>query len=159
MFRHSPTTLCTYRGLSRSSAGLSRELENIDRWIGLTCHITQYSGMGEQNRRRHPQRLLKPPLHSTSISREYLPSIFKKPLCTMIMRWPVCNGLPSLYQRMRGVGGPVARHASMATLLTGNVWLAGPIWMIGGGISSTDVTCRKARVVAEPATLSAEQTK
>lgn len=67
-------------------------------------------------------------------------SIFKDPLWMMTRRCPVCNGMPSLYHRILGVGTPLARHGNMATLPIGSVWLAGPICMIGGGISSTDVT-------------------
>lgn len=47
------------------------------------------------------------------------------------------------HHRIRGVGLPMARHGTIAILPIGNVWLAGPIWMIGGGMSSTEVTYNK----------------
>jgi len=52
----------------------------------------------------------------------------------------------------------VARQGRVATDPLGSVWLAGPIWIIGGGRSSTELTCRKTRTVEESTTLKAEHT-
>lgn len=58
-------------------------------------------------------------------------------------RWPFCIGVPSLYHFTRGVGFPLALHGSTANVPLFNVWFDGPIWIIGGGESSTDVTYRR----------------
>ena len=54
---------------------------------------------------------------------------------------------------------PEASHGKMASVLTGNVWLAGPTLIIGGGSFAIAVTSRYALVEMDPATLKAEQTK
>ena len=47
----------------------------------------------------------------------------------------------------------------MASVFTGNVWLAGPTLIIGGGSFAIAVTSRYALVEIDPATLNAEHTK
>lgn len=71
---------------------------------------------------------------------ENLLSIFRDPIWMITKRRPVCSGIPSLYHLTRGAGVPTARHGSIATLPIGSVWFVGPICIIGGGTSSTDVT-------------------
>ena len=64
---------------------------------------------------------------------------------------------PLRYHSIVGLGSPEAWHGSIATVLIGRVWFAGPIVIIGGGWSSTAVTSRYALVTDEPATLKPEQ--
>jgi len=62
------------------------------------------------------------------------------PLMAIVMRPPGRTSTPSLCQWTRGVGVPTARHGNEATLFSGRVWFAGPNSIMGGGVSSTDVT-------------------
>lgn len=53
-----------------------------------------------------------------------------------------CNARPSFCHLIRGCSpsGLEAWHGNVAILFNGKVWLAGPIWTIGGGRSATEVT-------------------
>lgn len=73
------------------------------------------------------------------------PSIFSVPLWTISKRLFEWIAVPSLNHLMSGVGAPAARHVSIATLPFGSVWFVGPIWMIGGGMSSTDMTWKEGK--------------
>lgn len=72
-----------------------------------------------------------------------LPSIFNVPLWTITKRFLVCTAAPSFDHLMLGAGLPAARQLNIATLPFGRVWFVGPIWMMGGGMSSTDVTWKR----------------
>lgn len=54
-----------------------------------------------------------------------------------------CNCLPSLSHRILGwsPSGLDALQCKVTMLCSGNVWFAGPIWIMGGGRSATEVTC------------------
>lgn len=81
------------------------------------------------------------PRYCGIFKRKYLsPSILSVPLWTISKRLLLCTAAPSLVHLIWGDGAPVARHVSIATLPFGRVWFVGPIWMMGGGMSSTDVT-------------------
>lgn len=71
---------------------------------------------------------------------KHLPSIFNVPLCMTSKRFFTCNEAPSLDHLISGVGDPPARHKNVATLPFGSVWFVGPIFIIGGGMSSTEFT-------------------
>lgn len=68
------------------------------------------------------------------------PSIFNVPLCTIARRLLIWTAVPSFDHFISGDGVPAARHGNVATLPLGRVWFDGPIWMMGGGMSSTDMT-------------------
>lgn len=78
-----------------------------------------------------------------------LPSIFSVPLWTITKRLLLCTAVPSLNHLISGVGVPVARHDSVATLPLGRVWFVGPIWMTGGGMSSTDMTWKITKIMGK----------
>lgn len=67
-------------------------------------------------------------------------SMNKVPLLAIVIRFPSWMRTPSLCQCTFGVGVPTARQGNVATLLTGSVWFAGPNSIIGGGMSSADIT-------------------
>lgn len=76
-------------------------------------------------------------------SENILPSILSVPLWTISKRLLLGTVALSLNHWISGNGVPAARHVSIATLPFGRVWFVGPIWMIGGGMSSTDMTWKR----------------
>lgn len=114
--------------------------------------------------------------------RNVLPSISSVPVGLIEYLSGGCSALitvPSLSQRIFGCSpsGLEALQCRVTMLWRGSVWFAGPICIIGGGRSATDVTwntkklipksavclCkltwRKALTLVDPATLRAEQTR
>lgn len=97
---------------------------------------------GKRERERSPRQPSTMLLNSPR--ENILPSILSVPLWTISKRLLLCSAAPSLSHLICGVDGvPVARHVSIATLPFGRVWFDGPIWMMGGGMSSADVTWKR----------------
>lgn len=74
-----------------------------------------------------------------------LPSISRVPpelKVYLLGRSSRCSILPSFSHRICGgsPSGLEALQCSVTMLCSGSVWLAGPIWIMGGGRSATEVT-------------------